>query len=169
MLEFETEFQKIGAGLSYLELKASIQQTHPVDEQGKKYSICSHMGSFPCFGVIDGNTGKTKVLISDAQKDLGLGPTLMLMTTRSLGYLFVILALVNIPLCMLYNSGETSINHISISLPELFSMISLGNIGEESKTCEVSKFNGQSYKSKALYCRHGYLKSLQLVGFVNNL
>lgn len=118
------------------------------------------MGSFPCFGVIDGNTGKTNVLISDAQKDLGLGPTLMLMTTRSLGILFVILAFVNIPLYILYNNGEESIDHVSLSLPEIYSKISLGNIGEESITCEMSSFSGQSYKSKALYCPHGNLKSL---------
>jgi hypothetical protein len=28
-----------------------------VDEQGNSYSLFSSIGSFPCFGVIDGDSG----------------------------------------------------------------------------------------------------------------
>ena len=137
--------KKLQAGLSFIELKASIMQTDPVDEQGNRYSLSSSIGSFPCFGVIDGNTGKTKVLVSDAQKDIGLGPTLMLMTTRSLAFLFCILSLINMPLYVIYLKNHFSF--MNLSLPELFSKTSLGNIGEDSTICETMKYTPEGFSS----------------------
>lgn len=127
------------------------------------------MGSFPCFSVVDGNTGQTSILISDAQKDLGLGPTLMLMTIRSLGFLFMILALINLPLYMMYGNGITPASNLGFSPPEWFSTFSLGNIGESSASCESQNFISKSFKPTVLYCPDGELMTLQLVGFPKNI
>lgn len=42
------------------------------------------------------------------QQQVGLGPTLLLMTTKALAYLFLFLTFLNIPVYLFYYSGNLS-------------------------------------------------------------
>lgn len=68
--------------------------------------------------------------------ELGVGPTLFLMSTRAMAILFAILTLVNIPLFSYYYAGtkdaETGEQIAkSDSFDDYFSFLSFGNTGEE--------------------------------------
>lgn len=78
--------------------------------------------------------GNDLVPISDAQKDLGLGPCLMLMTSKSIAYLFLVLSIINIPLYLLYNIDENT--NEGSALNNFFFKYSIGSIGTERPSCE---------------------------------
>lgn len=68
------------------------------------------------------------------QQQVGLGPTLLLMTTKALAYLFLFLTLLNIPVYLFYYSGNVSLSdneqQSAIKFQNYFAMVSLGNIGQ---------------------------------------
>lgn len=69
--------------------------------------------------------------------EIGVGPTLFLMSTRAMAILFFILTFVNIPLFSYYYAGtkddETGeIISKSDSFDDYFSYLSFGNTGEKS-------------------------------------
>ena len=88
--------------ITYLKLKRHIEQNHPTkvveskDESGntiripKPYSLFEELGWQNIF-----NPDKTPV--TRLAKDLGLGPTLFLMSAKSMSCLFILLTILSIP------------------------------------------------------------------------
>ena len=77
-------------------------------------------------------------------KELGVGPTLFLMSTRAMAGLFFILTLVNIPLFGYYYAGtKSSEGQVGVkgdSFDDYFALLSLGNAGTSGQTCSEVSF-----------------------------
>ena len=108
-----------------------MEQNHPCQDDGDSYGICLDLGYLPCFNMcfdrkFNKANKKREIKITEAQKRIGLGPSLLLMSTKTLAYLFMFLTILNIPVFFFYWSGNmTEITAATQS----FSKISLGNIG----------------------------------------
>ena len=92
---------------NYDELITYYEDTHPhkeieVDGAAKKvkFSIFDIVGSLICCQ----NTYGVTVM---AQK-LGLGPSLFLMSTKAIAYLFLVLSIFNLPVMLLFSAGSSS-------------------------------------------------------------
>ena len=71
-----------------------------------------------------------EIEVTKAQQQIGLGPTLLLMVTKSLAWLFLFLTILNLPVYGFFYSGNiTKNNNSGFSVTGYFSMFSLGNIG----------------------------------------
>jgi len=71
-------------------------------------------------------------------QDIGLGPSMYLLFQKVMYKLFMVLILINLPLCYLYFSGSESIKGTgdNVSLFDLlFGQFSMGNLGEQSIKC----------------------------------
>lgn len=104
--------------------------------------------------------GNNLVPISDAQKDLGLGPCLMLMTSKSIAYLFLILSIINIPLFLCYNIDNHS--DAKKNLSQMFFRFSIGNIGQEEPVCLKKQLNiaTNEYEDLSFECKDGKMSSI---------
>lgn len=94
--------------IDYFKLLAHIKSNHPVDENDQAFSIFTPIGTFRfcggrCSRGQEGRDGGFK--ITRVQQQLGLGPVLMLMTTKSLAWLFLFLSFINIPVYVIYSQG----------------------------------------------------------------
>ena len=118
--------------ISYIKLKRHIEQNHPCNDDGESYGMCEELGWLPCMNLCfdkkkNKATKKDEINVTEVQKRIGLGPSLLLMTTKALGYLFLYLTILNIPVYLFYYSGNmTKVTNVT----ENFSKLSLGNIGQ---------------------------------------
>jgi len=75
-----------------------------------------------------------KKKITYMAKEIGLGPSLFLITTKELLKLFLVLSLINIPtLLFIYEYND----YASIDTFNFFTMFSLGNMAENGKVCSI--------------------------------
>ena len=89
---------------------------------------------------------------TELAKELGVGPTLFLMSTRSMAVLFLVLTIVNIPLFAFYYSGSKNADSggkavKGDSFDDYFALLSLGNTGQNEFTCSEAQLD-QCYKWK---------------------
>lgn len=124
----------------YIELINHIDEVHPRKERKNKhgedkqvpFGICDEIGDLCCcakIGMVVEEDDPDKGRVSDAARELGIGPTLFLMNLKALAYLFAVLTILNIPvLCLFYygNADKTA---------STFARLSLGNIGEPPLNC----------------------------------
>jgi hypothetical protein len=68
-------------------------------------------------------------------RQIGIGPTLFLLSTRNLAWFFLLISIINIPVLMIYMNGE-KLNGLDI-----FWQMSLGNIGQGGTVCTELDFN----------------------------
>lgn len=111
--------------ISYFRLKNHIENAHPHkahDARSKSddldtFSICEGVGDLPCMNccfdkevqrcrisdkeVFEGNVIK----INDINRKIGLGPSLYLMTVKSLCCFFFLMTILNVPVYYFYYSG----------------------------------------------------------------
>ena len=66
---------------------------------------------------------------------IGIGPALFLMTTKALGWFFFFISLLNIPVLYFYYTGNPDNSENSVTTDNMFSRLTLGNIGQDSITC----------------------------------
>lgn len=155
--------------LSYVNLKSSLAQTHPANDENRKYSIFMNLGSFPLFSNTD-QFGNTIINISDVQMEIGLGPCLMLNTSKALTILFLILTIVNLPMFIFFNSGRSPSNGLTQStatLPNIFYKLSIGNLGEDEISCSSTEMKAGSFDQVQISCEFGQLVSLLSLGILN--
>ena len=112
--------------LSYL--KDHIRDSHPATITGEKFGLCAPLGLMPVFECMN---SEPKEL---AQK-LGVGPTLFLMSTRAMSWLFFFLTIINLPAFAYYYKGtssdadgESTVN-TATGFSDYFKLLSLGNVG----------------------------------------
>ncbi len=101
--------------LSYIKLVNHINLNHPSTEEGERFSICEYIGSFPFFFCCFKTKTNTRLAVEEIDiprvaQQLGLGPTLFLMTTKSLAWLFFLLTLLNTPILIFYAQGNMNFN-----------------------------------------------------------
>ena len=132
------EHAKMLEELSYSKLKAYCINLHPsktVDIGHNKskivsFGICDTIGGHDCLCCF-----RTKE-VSKMSKEIGVGATLFLMSTKSLSILFFFLTIINIPVFMFYYASNPASNQISTP-QDYFNALSLGNIGESTYSCDI--------------------------------
>ena len=103
--------------------------------------------------------------IPKAAKNIGLGPSLFLLSLKSYLRLFLVLSIMSVPACVLLASGnEVSQSTTDAGLARLFAKTTLGNIGyQEAFSC--SSYNIAAMTDKLeLRCPRGTLDKIISVG-----
>ena len=96
---------------SYSKLKANIGYLHPRNnskEGSFKFGICDNLGRYPCPCPCQ-KTTITSEDITQMGKEIGVGPALFLMTTKTLIWFFILMTILNLPVYLfLFNSNQTA-------------------------------------------------------------
>jgi hypothetical protein len=108
--------------------------------------------------------------VTNVATEIGLGPTLFIMTQKVMCHLFCVLAIINVPLFLFYLRGngvnDTNDNqktHVDINMVTIFGFFSLGNLGTSKHVC--SSVNVGNYeKHFDLTCKYGSMKELSSYG-----
>ena len=66
--------------------------------------------------------------ISGDVKDIGIGPAMYLMFLKSLRNMFLFLSIINLPIILIYSSGEGTRSYSG--LDKFFGQMTIGNLGE---------------------------------------
>ena len=130
---------KIDDKPSYSALKGHIAYVHPRKNGSEKFGICNNLGRYPYpFPCI-----KTRVEqeITEMSKEIGIGPALFLLSSKTLIWFFILLTILNIPVYMfLYKSNQTA--DCSGSNPfGCFDKFTLGSIGQNDVACAHINFS----------------------------
>ena len=81
---------------------------------------------------------------SEMARQLGVGQSLFLLSTKAFAWLFVFLTILNFPLFAYYYYGK-DIDHSGHSTVSIFTDFSLGNVGSSHVTCGTSRYAGVIY------------------------
>ena len=120
-------------------LKDHIRDSHPATITGEKFGLCSSLGLMPVLECMSREP-------SELSQKLGVGPTLFLMSTRAMSWLFFFLTIINLPAFAYYYKGtssdadgESTVN-TATGFSDYFKLLSLGNVGQSSYSCGYSNF-----------------------------
>jgi len=92
------------------------------------FGICEKLGSLQLCKCCIGDT-------TPMAKQIGLGATLFLMSTKALAMFFFVLFLLNVPVLMFYAGGVDHSKSNDKRLMDYFAIFSLGNVGTPGYTC----------------------------------
>lgn len=96
--------------------------------------------------------------VTPCAKEIGLGPTLFLMTMKAFFWIFCLLAILNIPLMIFYTGGSGT-KQEGGNFVTMFGTLALGNIGTSGMTCSSVNV-GQNEKKFDMQCRYGTMREL---------
>lgn len=149
--------------LSYRKVKRHQFVTHPRDRVKRK--PFEWWGSDLSYIPLYLSSIKRSQWVTNAAREIGVGPSLFLMTQKAFAWLFLFLFVINIPVIMFYAKGSgdpTAKGPESTAFTDLFGLISLGNIGVCDYTC--ANINVAMYQKDMLFnCPYGTMR--ELVGF----
>jgi hypothetical protein len=117
--------------MSLTKLKNHIRQNHPKKTNEEWWPILSSTGSFFNFKNIE---------IPEFMQDIGLGASLYILTLKSLGMIFLLLTVLNMPALYFFYSGMESDYREMKGLNKLFFQFSLGNVGEYIFSCSTINY-----------------------------
>ena len=88
---------------------------------------------------------RKKMKITDDVLDIGIGCSMYLMFLKSLRNMFVILTLINLPIMIIYSSGEGTRGYSGFD--KFYGAMNLGNLGENNlKGFRFQIENSKSHK-----------------------
>jgi hypothetical protein len=70
-----------------------------VDGKKQKYGVCENIGAMPFSRYCQKEP-------REGAKEIGLGPTLFLMQTKALAWIFFVLTIINIPLFIFFTTAN---------------------------------------------------------------
>ena len=133
-------------------------------------SLWARIGCLPCCKCSCGKKKQRKV--SKVAEEIGLGPYLMLMVVKSLVWVFAVITILNFPMMYVYYQGNTVVHHQNQNnslferIPQMFSELSLGNLGQSQIACGNANF---AYQSEiVLSCSYGRLGEIQQAGLTDS-
>lgn len=113
---------------------------HPHDEyeengvsHKKLFGLCDDIGEIMCACCTTNKDSQGKDLPPGATpmaRKLGLGPSLFLMSTKSISWLFLVLSIWNLPVMFFFYSGAGTQSN------DPFARLSLGNVGAPGSLCD---------------------------------
>lgn len=133
--------------ISYLKLINYIWETHPYNSFGisdvtsvaptssirakdkKSFGICDTVGSL---NICCRNKKKEKV--TNLAQELGVGPSLFLMQTKSMAFLFFLLSILYVPLIAIYITGSPDVNDDFLN-ENIFVHSSMGHLSSSQLSC----------------------------------
>jgi len=155
--------------LSYSRLVNYYNTQHPMktvkDSEGQAksvpFGICDTLGGHDFWCCCRSEE------VSDMSKEIGVGATLFLMSTKSLAVLFFFLTLINIPVYMFYFASHPASQ--SLSTPQdYFNALSLGNIGSGDYACAAVNWAvpvvAPAVQEITLACATGTLTDVKYLG-----
>lgn len=103
----------------YAELMDHINFTHPrhetSDSKGNRikvpFGVCdTAVGDLCCHsrGKKEGSEEDVDTTVTECARQIGLGPTLFLMSTKAMAYLFLVLGILNLPVLFFFYSGNAT-------------------------------------------------------------
>ena len=126
--------------ISFIDLRKHIIAYHPHDND-ERFGICDALGDYA--GCCD--RGEVKPMA----KEIGLGPTLFLITVRKLTCFFLIVSILNIPVYLfLWFSNDT----IPITVGDILGKLSLGGITQSQTMC--NSMNYASAETLKIQCKN---------------
>ena len=122
----ETRMTTIGdEKLDITALDNAINSMHPMRGE-ESFGICSRVGRYPMLKCMESP-------ITPLAKEIGLGPTMFLMSSKALSVLFFFLTIINLPVYLFYySSNDYEVQSIPI---DFFPKLSIGNIGQAENSC----------------------------------
>ena len=141
--------------MDYATLKDYVNKVHPRNK-GKKFSVCANLGGHNCCCNCCGSDN-----ITELSKEIGLGASLFLMSSKALAYFFLLITIINIPVYyIMYSSSEAEAHTIQ----DYFSKLTLGNLGQSEMACSTANYVNE--KKLHLACSNGFAKlgDLQYLG-----
>ena len=85
--------------------------------------------------------------IPEMMRDLGLGPSMYLLFLKGLRNLFFILTLINIPIILIYSSGDVAKSY-DWGAAKIFGSLNIGNLGEDNIILQsYAVFKKNSFKN----------------------
>ena len=113
--------------ISMIRLQRYMRDQHPtkleIDDNNQPkegfFGLFDSLGFLPIGGCCKQDT-------TDMAKQIGIGPTLFLMSTKALAWFFFFVTLVNIPVFMFFYNGSQSGTSV---IDSVFARFSLGNVG----------------------------------------
>lgn len=143
--------------IEYSKIRDYIDIMHPtVKVEGKEeeqpFGLFDTLGRFqicPCL--------KKERNITEMASQIGIGPTVFLLTTRSLIWLFVILSILNAPVLYFLYSGNYPVEGLNQAETSIFIKFSLGNLQQPDLSCtSFQPFNSSADTSSLkLQCGSG--------------
>jgi len=153
----------VGA-LSYTKVKRHQFIMHPRDRARRKEFdwVNTDISYLPLYE----SSIKKSQWVTPAAREMGVGPTLFLMTQKAFCWLFLFFCILNFPLIFFYAKGSGNPENQgaeSFDINSLFGMISLGNIGISDYTCANANV-GNNEKTFRFNCPYGTMRELSEFG-----
>lgn len=154
--------------LSWRKVKQHQQRMHPRKKNGAMYGCCEADISFlpMCMCCIKGNKW-----ITPAAREIGIGPTLFLMTQKAFAYMFFLFMIINIPLIIFYSAGHGGVkdDKKDAQFTDVFGQLSIGNLGVSDYACanlNIAKVGYNSFDKKKLQfnCPYGTMRNFTQYG-----
>jgi hypothetical protein len=134
--------------IKYDDLMRYIHDQHPTKEikvgnetKEVKYGLCDRVGRLPMPGMniccCKGRCAGPDT--SDMARDLGIGPALFLMFTKSMGWFFFFISIINLPVLYFFWVGNAE-GAETAATTDMFARMTLGNIGQDSLTCAEKSY-----------------------------
>lgn len=100
------------------------------------FGVCENLGTLSPIKALLGKT-------TPMARQLGVGPSLFLLSTKAFAWFFVFLTILNIPVFRYYYYGRPDAEQGSSG--SFFTDYSLGNVGSSHVVCGVSRYAGVIY------------------------
>ena len=102
------------------------------------FKIWENLGHYPFMWYEQGP-------LEELSKEIGLGPSLFLMTTKSVAWFFLFLTVINIPIYLFFHQSNQTAdcdmnNFKAETLQECFDKVSLGSMGQNEVACSTLNF-----------------------------
>ena len=95
----------------------------------KRFGLCDNLGSLK---VLCYCCRKKDNTISEMAAQIGVGPSLFLMSTKAFAQFFLLISILYLPIFALYYYGDTG--RVS-NVDSIFVKLSLGNLGSSIRAC----------------------------------
>jgi len=157
----------VAAALSYKSVKAAQWFAHVWDREksvgGERRPVdwyTADISYIPCFK----KSIRKSEWVTPVAKEIGLGPTLFLMTMKAFFWMFVLFTFASLPLTLLYfgqgyleEDPTAAEGAKSFTLNDFFGQFSVGNLGVSGHTCANINV-GRNEKVLTFACQHGTMR-----------
>ena len=132
-------------------LIAHMDQVHPRNEDAENFGMCQPLGSYdnPYFKIPCIKTDR----ITEMAKELGIGPTMFLMSLKQLMKVFFLFTILNMPIYV-YLSKTHDVSRTGGNIFTFFASFTMGALGQGEPTC--SEINLANSTILELKCGHPY-------------
>lgn len=159
-----SEMSEPNNAINLAKLIAHMDQVHPRNENAENFGVCAALGGYsnpvfklPCL---------KESPVSELAKELGIGPTMFLMSIKQLIKLFFVFMMMNMPIYV-YLSKTHDDSRTGGDIYTFFASFTMGALGQGEPTC--SETNLVTKTQLELKCGHPYatIEEINTIGIAN--